>query len=489
MSRTVGTKGVAFVVLAALGGCAGMEQDPLAQTDNPYRRPATGQYTSTAWSRQRGVAGYPDTQVASGGGYAPSTTRPRRTPVIDDEDDAQIVQTSHSAPVKSSDEQTRTLAESTLVKTPRASQKTETPAKPKTKPAAKPRDEDEDEGDETGCSTTCHRPAHEPRGETKSETKSATKSEPKGEVQVVAVDKVSPTVSPAPRTLPARVLGPDAEPAVPASPANAAVCSTPCGAAGSLRLVNSKRITFSYEVKDGSPVGASGTVEVWGTRDMRNWKKYEAVDLNGWKKSDGLEKGPPKYVIEVEDEGLFGFTMRPANPSAKDRPLVGELPQVWVAVDRTAPTVQLLGTELNTLSATPVLTVRWSAQDKNMSARPITVSYAQQSDGPWWPIAAGLPNTGRYEWNLPASAPQSLYVRVQADDLMGNTGTAQTPSPLLITRQAAASPVRDIERVSLTEAHTVSAPPVSQPADLPQALPVSELSRPTVLILSVEAAR
>jgi len=41
---------------------------------------------------------------------------------------------------------------------------------------------------------------------------------------------------------------------------------------GVLRLLNSKRITFHYEVKDSGSTGVGG-LELWGTKDMRSWKK------------------------------------------------------------------------------------------------------------------------------------------------------------------------------------------------------------------------
>lgn len=186
---------------------------------------------------------------------------------------------------------------------------------------------------------------------------------------------------------------------------------------GVLRLLNSKRITFHYEVKDPAAMGVAG-LEMWGTTDMRSWKKYDIVT-----------RAPSSLVVEVKEEGLYGFSMiaRGKNELAKNQPpLPGEAPQVWVCVDLTKPDVQLLGAELNIMSKTPGLVIRWNARDRNLGPRPITLLYAERMEGPWTPIAANVENSGRYEWSMPPCVPSSVFVRVQAVDLMGNTGMAQT---------------------------------------------------------------
>jgi hypothetical protein len=192
-----------------------------------------------------------------------------------------------------------------------------------------------------------------------------------------------------------------------------------------LRLVNSRRIAFHFEVKDGggtSPV----TVEIWGTQDLKTWQKYDPV-----------AQKDKAYIIEVKEEGLYGFALLAHSAASRDRPRPGEVPQVWVAVDYTRPEVHFAGAELNILAPAPTLVIRWAASDRNLGPRPITLLYAEQSDGPWTLLAGNADNTGRYEWALPTTLPSSLYLRVQAADLMGNIGMAQTPNLLTSLRAAA----------------------------------------------------
>ena len=75
--------------------------------------------------------------------------------------------------------------------------------------------------------------------------------------------------------------------------------------------------------------------------------------------------------------------------------------------------------------------ISWSAADKNLGPKPITLSYSDTGKGMWTPIAANLTNSGRYMWQMPSSVSGRFLVRVEATDLAGNTGSAQS-EPVLI---------------------------------------------------------
>src|SRR5262249_59995288 len=81
-------------------------------------------------------------------------------------------------------------------------------------------------------------------------------------------------------------------------------------------------------------------VELWYTRsDGRNWQKYdERVN----------PQSPYVYVVEVNDEGLYGFTLVARNRAGfgEQPPKVGDSPQVWVEVDLTKPVVRLQGVDV-----------------------------------------------------------------------------------------------------------------------------------------------
>lgn len=244
---------------------------------------------------------------------------------------------------------------------------------------------------------------------------------------------------------------------------------------GVLRLLNSKRITFHYEVKDPASSGVSG-LEMWGTTDMRSWKKYDIVKRSG-----------SSLVVDVKEEGLYGFSMiaRGKEELTKNQPpQPGEPPQVWVAVDLTKPVVQLLGAELNIMAKAPALVIRWNAKDRNFGPRPITLLYAERLEGPWTPVAANVENSGRYEWSMPACVPSSVFVRIQAVDLMGNTGMAQTTTLHIPGRPSTSTVLNEPKLADPPKLGNVLPPPPCETNLRPVAATVPN---PAVSILAVDA--
>jgi hypothetical protein len=196
-------------------------------------------------------------------------------------------------------------------------------------------------------------------------------------------------------------------------------------AGNSVRIVNNKRISINYKLED---VGKSGiaVIELWWTRDGHAWTKYN--------ERSSPEAGVP-YTVEVSDEGLYGFTLVARNKAGfgESPPGVGDQPQVWVEVDLTKPVVRLLGVEVGRSGADKGnLSISYSAADKNLERRPITISYAEKLDGPWTKIASNEENIGRYVWRMPEDVPYQFYVRVEAADRAGNVGTADTTAPVIV---------------------------------------------------------
>jgi hypothetical protein len=185
-----------------------------------------------------------------------------------------------------------------------------------------------------------------------------------------------------------------------------------------VRVVNGKRLRLGFQVR------STGTdpvpVELWYTRDGRAWQR---------------DDGPPQlrspYVMEVQEEGVYGLSLIPCNGGPKaPLPQTGDPPQFWVLVDWTRPTVTVLGVEPDLRKK--ALTVRWSAADDHLAPRPITLSYAEQPGGPWLPLAANLKNTGSFWGPLPPAMPPRFFFRVEAADQGGNVGEARTLTPVVL---------------------------------------------------------
>jgi hypothetical protein len=188
---------------------------------------------------------------------------------------------------------------------------------------------------------------------------------------------------------------------------------------GERRLVNSKRISLNYELKEVGPSGVS-VVELWFTTDGRSWNKYPPRPE---------EPSKNAVIFEVNGEGLYGLTLvaKSGVGLSVRPPQLGDRPQIWVEVDLTRPVVQLQEVIVGEGVDKGKLIIAWSAQDKNLSQQPITLSYGEKADGPWIPINEKMANVGRYVWTMPQRVPYQFYVRVEAADLAGNVGSAVTP--------------------------------------------------------------
>jgi len=278
-----------------------------------------------------------------------------------------------------------------------------------------------------------------------------------------AVAKDGPAKETAPKETVAKATAAKETPAGGARPKDSTADGEQPTATAATRMVNSKRVTLNYELKDIGSTGVAG-VELWTTQDTRTWKKGEIVAETNH-----------SFTVEVKDEGLYGFTLLARNGSGagKEAPQPGDQPQVWVSVDVTKPVVQITSLELIHGGKTPTMMIRWTAKDKNMGPRPINLAFAEEAEGPWTPIAAGLDNNGQYEWQPTGGLPHHVYVRVEASDLHGNVGAAQTSNPLRIDT-ASTSVVLPPSESTATARKPLPAPP---PLDA---------SRPSAAIMAVE---
>lgn len=193
---------------------------------------------------------------------------------------------------------------------------------------------------------------------------------------------------------------------------------------GNISMVNRRKFQLNYKIDDIGPSDIS-IVEVYVTRDGgRLWRKYD----------QNAPKQPP-CLIEVPEEGRYGLTLvaRSGVDLGENPPRPGDAPQFWVEVDETKPVTRLVGVEVGRGIDQGNLAVTWTASDKYLGPNPITISFAKNSEGPWTPAVANLANTGRYVWRMPAEGlPYQFYVRVEAVDLAGNVGLAQTVVPVKV---------------------------------------------------------
>lgn len=197
---------------------------------------------------------------------------------------------------------------------------------------------------------------------------------------------------------------------------------TPKPSTLNLRLVNSTRFGINYATEEVGKSGL-GSVKLWYTVDGRNWSCYG---------EDEDHESP--FQVEVGGEGTYGFTLVAQSGAGMgdDPPKAGDAPQIWIEVDLTPPLVQIFPPVPGQGPAAGILSITWTAQDVNLAARSIKLSYSEHADGPWRTIAENLENTGRYQWRTPKDVPYKFFVRVEAKDRAGNVGRADTLRPVFI---------------------------------------------------------
>jgi hypothetical protein len=196
-----------------------------------------------------------------------------------------------------------------------------------------------------------------------------------------------------------------------------------------LQYVNVNEVTLEYELTKVGPSGV-GSIELWWTQnDGQSWERY-AVDDTA---RPNMPSGRHQRTIELQGDGIYGFALVIKSRAGLGRPnpKAGDVPEMRIEVDTTPPVVGLFAPQADTQRPGHLL-LQWTARDNNLTAAPITLEWCERLGGNWTAIAGGLPNTGRYSWQLPDGLPYQVFLRVRARDAAGNEGLAVTPEPQLV---------------------------------------------------------
>jgi hypothetical protein len=198
-----------------------------------------------------------------------------------------------------------------------------------------------------------------------------------------------------------------------------------------VKVVKSKEVTLEYALGKVGPSGI-GAVQLWLTdNNGDSWRLY-AEDPDP---KPPLQNGKCQRTVELPGEGVFGISLvvRSRAGLGKPPPKRGDLPQMRIEVDLTPPVVKLDEPKPDP-NRRDALVITWTATDPDhpdLAANPITLQWAERK-GDWKTIAARLPNTGKYVWQLPADIPVHVYLRLVARDAAGNEGVFETAEPQLV---------------------------------------------------------
>lgn len=226
---------------------------------------------------------------------------------------------------------------------------------------------------------------------------------------------------------------PDQEPQAAAPAAGGGGAAQDSGSAqsgdGSTMLVGGPRFRLRYDVQDPGPDGRAAIVELWMTRDGgRSWIR----------RGEDPDRTSP-IEVDLGGEGTFGLTLvaRSSSGQGDQPPASGDLPQTWVEVDSTPPSVRLYRPEIGTGTHAGKVAIAWQVQDLHLGETPVTLSWrADQPGSSWMPIADSQKAVGQFVWAVPPHFPQKFHVRVEAVDGAGNRGVAETPAsdPVIVDR-------------------------------------------------------
>jgi hypothetical protein len=205
-------------------------------------------------------------------------------------------------------------------------------------------------------------------------------------------------------------------------PASTATAPRPRTALPALQMVNTRQLSIDYEVTKEGPSGI-GKVELWMTHDDgKYWERF----------AENPNLKPPMNV-ELPGEGIYGFRLVLQSKAGRNKPppQSGDLPEMRVELDSTPPSAQLFRPEPDPNQADGLI-LSWSASDRNLAQRPITLQWAEQPGKEWHTIVSDWPNDGRYIWKLTKDIPYLVYLRLTVHDSAGNSATAETPEPVCI---------------------------------------------------------
>lgn len=241
-----------------------------------------------------------------------------------------------------------------------------------------------------------------------------------------AAPNAAPAYAAAPATLPNALGNLAASPAASgALSTGAAPLAMPLG--GDLpggerpRMTITKRFALEYDIESAGPGGVA-EVELWMTRDRgASWMKHS---------SDADKQSP--FDVTVADEAIYGFRIVIVSKSglASSAPRPGDLADLWIGVDTTAPRTQLTSISFGEGPEAGKLDIRWEADDARLGPRPVSLMYAENAAGPWNTVAAGLPNSGQYYWPMAGIVPKRALLRIEVRDEAGNLGTYQLSEPI-----------------------------------------------------------
>ena len=206
---------------------------------------------------------------------------------------------------------------------------------------------------------------------------------------------------------------------------------------------NSRYFRLDYDVqKTGDQLPQE--IQLWATADGgQSWQQW-GID----------EDRQSPFQVQVRFEGIFGFRIAVVgqNGLARRQPIPQDPADIWLRVDTTAPEARIESASFGAANQAGNLVIRWQADDLALTQRPISLYYRENSTEKWTTIASGLENSGTYSWPVSPLVPDSIQLRLDAQDEAGNIGSYQHPTPITLLGLAPESRIRAIQPLAAPDA-------------------------------------
>lgn len=223
------------------------------------------------------------------------------------------------------------------------------------------------------------------------------------------------------------------------------------------KIINTTHASIDYRIDTVGPSGI-GRVDVYLTPDRgQNWTKV----------AEDIDKRSPAD-LDLPGEGLFGIRLAITNGNGFGgrAPKAGDRPSFFIEVDATSPFVQLQPIDM--VPGSGAIDIRWTANDTNIAAEPVSLFFRTRTDGTWQPIARNVKNDGVYRWAFPRDIGQQFYLKLEVADLAGNVTRVETPTPILLDLTEPVATLVDVtpaqQRGGVSSGTTVTPAPIMMPA-------------------------
>ncbi len=185
-----------------------------------------------------------------------------------------------------------------------------------------------------------------------------------------------------------------------------------------LHLVNMRRFAWDYEIPEVRRTAGPLRAELWTTIDGGVTWQRASVD----------KECRSPIAVELHETGFYGVRLELVAdvPDAEGGPRSGSEPDAWVGVDDEPPQVELMAVDRDESGSSDALMIRYAARDPLLTANSVRLLYSPNASGPWATIATGLANEGNHRWEPGRSVPARAFLRMEATDAAGNTGSTGT---------------------------------------------------------------